>query len=167
VRVRLSDWLVIAVGQYRSNAVKYQVSGSRCRTVRWPEPITDRASGSDQRRHACWDRSGKGFQPVTVAAVEVAVRSTKETPERRERAHHWIARRGCAVVPRGYRSPIGLEGGSRSRVSDPRTVRLSDGRREYRNPASRPVDNGETPTRDPGCRTWHPGSLVLWRCNDS
>src|SRR4051812_48298274 len=75
-----------------------------------------------------------------------AVRSKKETQKRRERAHHWIARGGQAVKPRGYRSPIGLAGGSRLRVSDPRLVGLSAGRREYRNPAVASVDNGETPT---------------------
>jgi hypothetical protein len=119
-------------------------------TVRWPGPISDGAPGSGQRRQACWDRSVKGFQPVMFAAVQ----GKWETPERKERSHHWIARSGCAVVPRGYRSPIiGLEGGSRLRVSDPRSVRLSGGRRGHRNPASRSVDNGETQPWDPGCRT--------------
>jgi len=136
--------------------------------VRWPEPISDRAPGSDQRRDACWDRSVKGFQPVTVAEIAVqAVPGKKKTQKRREREHHWIARRGWAVVPRGYRRPIGLEGGSRLRISDLRIVRLSDGHRGCRTSASRPVDNGETQPWDPECRTWHSGSLVMWRWNDS
>src|SRR4051794_8751801 len=119
-------------------------------TVRWPEPISDGAPGSDQRRCACWDRSVEGFQPVALAVHEV--NSKKKRQERRARAHHWIARSGGASVPRGYRSPIGLEGGSRLRISDRRAVCLSDGHRGYRKSASRPVDNDETQPLGPRAR---------------
>lgn len=88
----------------------------------------------------------EGFEPVLTAE---AVPSKEYTQERREREHHWIARGGWAVVPRGYRSPIGLAGGSRLRMSDPRVTGLTAGRREYRRPAVASADNGETPTLGP------------------
>jgi hypothetical protein len=94
---------------------------------------------------------GKGFQPVTVAAVP----NKEDTRERREGPHHLIARCGCCS-PGGYRSPIRLVGGSRLRTSDPRDGCLS-GSRGYRKPTSPSVDNDETQTpRGPG--TQHAGA---------
>jgi hypothetical protein len=70
------------------------------------------------------------------------------TPERREGAHHWIARCGC-LAPGEYQSPIRLEGGSRLLVSDPRIDCLRGGCGYFR-PVSRSAGNGETQT--PGAR---------------
>jgi hypothetical protein len=84
-----------------------------------------------------------GSWTVTLVAV-----SGKETPERRERAHHWIARRGCGS-PGGYRGPIGLVGGSRLLIRDPRTVGFSTGQRGYGKPTSRSAGNDETQTQGP------------------
>ena len=84
---------------------------------------------------------GKGFRQVAFVVV-----AGKETQVGRERAHHWIARRGC-LSPGGYRRPIGLVGGSRLSIRDPRVVRFSTGHSGYRKPTSWPVGNGETQTR--------------------
>jgi len=72
----------------------------------------------------------------------------RKVSERREGLRHWIARRGC-VVPGGYRSSIGLVGGLRLSISDPRMFCLSGGR-GYRKPVSRPVDSDEPKTLGPG-----------------
>jgi hypothetical protein len=79
---------------------------------------------------------------VTVTAVP----SKRNATERREGAHHLIARQGCSA-PGGYRSPIRLAGGSRLQTSDPREA-CPQGRRGYRKPA-RPVDNDDTQTLGP------------------
>lgn len=87
---------------------------------------------------------GKGFQSVTATAVQtvqivqVAVRVVEVVRERREGSHHLIARGGCGW-PGGYRSPIGLVGGSRLLTSDPRDVCFLGGR-GYRKPAVGSVD---------------------------
>lgn len=94
-----------------------------------------RAVTSDVRRAGT--DLGKGFWQMTVAVVA----GNGNTQKRREGSHHWIARRGCVALG-GYRSPIGLEGGSRLRISDPRSVH-SPGRRGYGKPISPSVDNSD------------------------
>jgi hypothetical protein len=89
---------------------------------------------------------GTGFRQLTFVVV-----AGERSQEGRERAHHWIARRGC-LSPGGYRRPIGLVGGSRLSIRDPRVVRISTGHSGYRKPTSRSVGNGETQTQGPGCR---------------
>jgi len=86
---------------------------------------------------------GTGFRQVAFVVVV-----GEKSQEGRERAHHWIARRGC-LSPGGYRRPIGLVGGSRLRIRDPRSVRFSTGRCGYRKPTSGSVVNGETHTPGP------------------
>ena len=96
---------------------------------------------------------GTGFRQVALVVV-----AGEEAQEGRERAHHWIARRGC-LSPGGYRRPIGLVGGSRLSIRDPRVVRFSKGHSGYWKPALWSVGNGETQTPGPGCRVRHPGPL--------
>lgn len=121
--------------------VKLAVKTVRCAGAgQLTAPATDqwrvRRSGADL---------GKGFQAVAVTGV----RSRGNTRERREGAHHVIARRGCRFSPRGYRSPTRLAGGSRLLTSDPRDIRPFDGR-GYWKPVSRSVDNDETQPLGPG-----------------
>jgi len=122
-----------------------------------PGSRTDGTPGSDQRRQVCWDRSVKGSQQVPVAKTHD---QRKQGRQRGQRQHHWIARSSC-VSPRGYRSPIRLEGGSRFRLSDPHIVRFSQGQCGYESPAPLPVDNDETRPWDPDASTAS-GSLVMF-----
>jgi len=86
---------------------------------------------------------GKGFRQVTAA-----MQGKWEVSERREGLRHWIARYGC-VAPGGYRSSIGLEGGPRLRISDPRVFCLSGGR-GAKTPISRSVDSDVPEPLGPG-----------------
>jgi hypothetical protein len=80
--------------------------------------------------------------------LAVVMHGKRKVSERREGLRHWIARYGC-VIPSGYRGSIGLVGGLRLSISDPRMSCLSGGR-GAKTPISRSVDSDEPKTQGPG-----------------